>query len=99
MARDGQTAKAARLEKLAAELDRLEDFLGRHTARETRRTQWPAEWSEIEARHPVAPKKTKMTLHVDEDVAGWFRAQGRGYQARVNAVLRAYMLARKSDVV
>jgi len=30
-------------------------------------------------------------------VAAWFRAQGHGYQARMNAVLRAYFLALKLE--
>ena len=33
------------------------------------------------------------TRTYDEDVAKFFRAMGHGYQARMNAVLRAYMLA------
>jgi uncharacterized protein (DUF4415 family) len=27
---------------------------------------------------------------VDADVLGWFKAQGPGYQTRINAILRAY---------
>ena len=33
------------------------------------------------------------TAAYDEDVAKFFRTMGQGYQARMNAVLRAYMLA------
>ena len=29
-------------------------------------------------------------MYVDADVLEWFRAQGRGYQTRLNAVLRAF---------
>ncbi|MGA3157790.1 MAG: BrnA antitoxin family protein [Steroidobacteraceae bacterium] len=32
---------------------------------------------------------------MDSDVIDWFRAQGRGYQSRMNALLRAYMEAHK----
>jgi uncharacterized protein (DUF4415 family) len=35
--------------------------------------------------------KVRVTAYFDEEVVEWFRAQGRGYQTRVNAVLRAYM--------
>jgi uncharacterized protein (DUF4415 family) len=38
-------------------------------------------------------------LRIDKDVATWFWRQGEGYQARMNAVLRAYMLARKVEMV
>ena len=34
--------------------------------------------------------KTQLTLRLDADVLDWFRAQGRGYQTRINALLRAY---------
>ena len=40
---------------------------------------------------PVAGKG-QMTIRVDKDVLAWFRAQGRGYQTRINELLRAYML-------
>ena len=41
------------------------------------------------------PKKLQLTLRIDRDVVDWFRKQGRGYQTQINALLRAYMEARK----
>jgi len=41
------------------------------------------------------PRKTLLSLRVDSDVVEWFRAQGRGYQSRMNALLRAYMDAHR----
>jgi uncharacterized protein (DUF4415 family) len=38
------------------------------------------------------PKGT-MTIRLDADVLEWFRKQGRGYQTRINAILRSYMRA------
>jgi len=38
---------------------------------------------------PVPPK-TSIALRVDADVLEWFKAQGPGYQTRINAVLRAF---------
>lgn len=38
--------------------------------------------------------KEPISLRVDRDVLAWFRAQGAGYQTRMNAVLRSYMEAR-----
>ncbi len=35
--------------------------------------------------------KRQLTLRLDSDVIEWFRAQGSGYQTRMNALLRAYM--------
>jgi uncharacterized protein (DUF4415 family) len=37
----------------------------------------------------VAPKAS-VSLRIDADVLEWFKAQGTGYQTRINAVLRAY---------
>ena len=34
--------------------------------------------------------KTSISLRVDADVLEWFKAQGPGYQTRINAVLKAY---------
>ncbi len=39
---------------------------------------------------PRAPKKAAISLRLDADVLDWFKAQGPGYQTRINAVLRAY---------
>jgi uncharacterized protein (DUF4415 family) len=43
---------------------------------------------------PAQPKE-RLTMRVDADVVGWFRARGRGYQTRMNAVLRAYVEAQR----
>jgi uncharacterized protein (DUF4415 family) len=37
--------------------------------------------------------KTPVTLRLDDDVLRWFRERGRGYQTRINAVLRAFIAA------
>ncbi len=37
------------------------------------------------------PLKTPVNAKFDVDVVEWFKAQGRGYQSRMNAVLRRYM--------
>jgi uncharacterized protein (DUF4415 family) len=36
------------------------------------------------------PPKAAISLRIDHDVLAWFKAQGDGYQTRMNAVLRAY---------
>jgi uncharacterized protein (DUF4415 family) len=38
------------------------------------------------------PRKAQLTIRVDSDVLEWYKKQGRGYQTRINALLRAYML-------
>jgi uncharacterized protein (DUF4415 family) len=37
------------------------------------------------------PEKVQLTLQIDSDVVAWFKRQGRGYQSRINALLRTYM--------
>ena len=39
------------------------------------------------------PLKTSTTVRIDSDVLAWLRSQGRGYQTRLNAILRREMLA------
>lgn len=36
------------------------------------------------------PAKASISLRVDQDVLEWFKAQGTGYQTRINTVLRAF---------
>lgn len=38
---------------------------------------------------PASPKAS-IALRIDADVLEWFKSQGRGYQTRINAVLRAF---------
>ena len=43
---------------------------------------------------PALPKE-RVTVRLDADMLDWFRTQGKGYQTRINAVLRAYYESRK----
>ena len=36
-------------------------------------------------------RKKSITLRMDSDVLEWFRKQGKGYQTKINAILRTYM--------
>src|SRR5664279_6084762 len=38
------------------------------------------------------PVKQQLTVRLDADVVAWLRDQGRGYQTRLNRVLREAML-------
>jgi uncharacterized protein (DUF4415 family) len=38
--------------------------------------------------------KVAVTIRLDQDVLTWFKAQGKGYQTRINALLRAFKEAR-----
>ncbi len=44
---------------------------------------------------PEQARKKLISLRVDPDVLEFFKAQGPGYQTRMNAVLQAYMQVKK----
>ena len=41
------------------------------------------------------PKAT-VCIRLDQDVLEWFKSKGKGYQTRINALLRAYMEAQRN---
>ena len=51
----------------------------------------PDFWKKAVLRIPR--KKESLTLRLDHDVVSWFRRTGRGYQTKMNAVLRSYVRA------
>ncbi|MEM7505314.1 MAG: BrnA antitoxin family protein [Pseudomonadota bacterium] len=60
----------------------------------------PDAWHVLERTNPVRPpRKRQITLRLDEDMIAFYRAFGRGYQGRINAVLRCYMQAIKSNEI
>ena len=42
-------------------------------------------------------RKQSISLRVDSDVLAYFKSFGKGYQTRMNAVLRTYMQAQQSQ--
>jgi uncharacterized protein (DUF4415 family) len=66
----------------------------------TKKGEATAEHPEFDPKHIVrgivrrglkpVPSKELISLRIDQDVIEWFRAQGPGYQTRINAVLRAF---------
>jgi uncharacterized protein (DUF4415 family) len=51
-----------------------------------------AEWASAEIIHP---RKVAVGIKLDHDVLGWFKSQGKGYQTRINTVLRRYYEAHR----
>lgn len=47
------------------------------------------DWSKATIVHPVA--KSAISIRLDQDIIDFFKATGKGYQTRINAVLRHYM--------
>jgi uncharacterized protein (DUF4415 family) len=50
-------------------------------------------WRRAEVVFPGA--KQLVSLRLDSEVLKWFRRLGRGYQTKINAVLRSYVAAQK----
>ena len=44
---------------------------------------------------PAEVNKERITIRVDADVLDWLRRKGRGYQSRINTILRAFMKTEK----
>ena len=40
---------------------------------------------------PWPPAKRQLTIRLDADVLDWLKGQGRGYQTRINRILRVVM--------
>lgn len=50
-------------------------------------------WKSAKVEVPRA--KQAISIRLDPDVLAWFRAQGKGYQSIMNAVLKSFVDARK----
>lgn len=70
-----------------------DDFLEASVARDPDAGDVDIDWSTVEIGLP----KPKRDIHmkVDADVLEWFKAQGKGYQTRMNAILRAFYEQRR----
>lgn len=96
-----KTYTAEQLEKMAARGEDRTDWDMSHEEAMRRRAADPdapqpyPEWAETITVQLPEPKR-HLNLRIDADVVEWFRKQGRGYQTRMSAVLRAYMRAHRS---
>lgn len=43
------------------------------------------------------PEKKHVSIRLDADVLEWMKSQGKGYQSRINPVLRAYYEVHHSE--
>jgi uncharacterized protein (DUF4415 family) len=59
----------------------------------------PELFAKVVVRQGLKPvsRKSQLTLRLDSDVLTWFKSQGRGYQTRINTLLRAYMNAHREQ--
>lgn len=54
-----------------------------------------AQLTEMKRREHFRPVKKQITARLDADVLAWLKAGGKGYQSRMNAILRQAMLSGK----
>jgi len=50
-------------------------------------------WKNAKLVMPV--KKSRISIRLDQEVLEWFKSQGKGYQTKINAVLKSYMDAHR----
>ncbi len=92
------TLEEARKLKSYTDWDRLrsmtEEELERAIADDPESDGSNFDWDKAVMIDPLTKKA--VSIRLDQDVLEFFKAAGRGYQTRINAVLRSYMDARKS---
>ena len=80
-------------------LVRIQDFpeeaLERSIANDPDWDDVPADW-QARAKAVMPRPKVAVSIRLDADLVDQFRASGRGWQTRVNAILRAWQDAKKS---
>ncbi len=54
----------------------------------------PEFWRSANVSYPDGPKE-RLTVRFDRDMVDWFKKQGKGYQTRMNAVLRSFYEAHR----
>ncbi len=48
-------------------------------------------WQVAELLMPSNVTKKRITIRIDADVLEWLRKQGKGYQSKINSILRTFM--------
>ena len=54
-------------------------------------------WFQQAKRATQLPKKSQVSLRIDDDILEFFKQQGSRYQTKIHAVLRAYVDGHKSQ--
>ena len=95
---------AEELRRLAATEDRTdwarlaaEEAAGIEPERDEDEIGMEIDWAS--ARLVIPQPKKAVSVRLDADILDFFKAQGKGYQTRMNAVLRAWMEAQKKGPV
>ena len=79
------TSQAAEIKALQALPDNQIDYSDAPSS-------MPEEWRDAVVGKFYRPIKQQLTLRIDADVVDWFKRQGKGYQTRINELLREVMM-------
>jgi uncharacterized protein (DUF4415 family) len=79
-----------------ARVDALEDREIEQAAKEDRDAPPILDKNWFETAKLILPeRKVPISLRMDREVVEWFKARGKRYQSRMNAVLKAYVKAQR----
>jgi uncharacterized protein (DUF4415 family) len=84
--KDNPEWTAAEIKKARPALDVVDEVFGKHASEQLRRGR---------GRPPKEDRKVNQTIRIDADVLAAYRQQGKGWQTRINEVLREHMPPRK----
>ena len=81
------------MQKIKADRAREIRALKRMRDRDIDTTDIPpiSDWSKAVVGKFYRPIKKPLTIRLDADVLAWLKGQGKGYQTRINALLRTAM--------
>jgi len=85
--------KERRMQKIPADRAREVRALRRMKDSDIDTTDIPpiSDWSKAAVGRFYRPIKKPLTIRLDADVLAWLKGQGKGYQTRINALLRTAM--------
>lgn len=92
--------KRARGEKSLTDWERVDAMTDEDIDRAMRDDPDWAEWIDVDwskAELVLPTTKKSISIRLDEDVIDFFKATGKGYQTRMNAILRHYVREQKRD--
>lgn len=87
-------------EKLGTDIERLRNMKDEDIDFSDIPRTTPEMWAKgvIRKNFKPIPRKRQLTLRIDNDVIDFFKEQGRGYQTKINQLLRAYMEAHRTNL-
>lgn len=86
-----KTSKGKTTDKRAAEIQTLKALKEKSIDYADIPPTTPADWRNAVVGKFYRPIKQQLTLRIDADVVDWLKQEGKGYQTRINELLRNAM--------